>query len=190
MTEKKKIVGPGEFISHAEEMAEGPGAHQEQDGIYSSIYGELDTAERTASVKGGKTIIDLKRGMVVYGVVTMMLPSKALVEMNAVGLEKGKRALIDDVGVLKVSDISEDYIESIKDAIRIGDVVRARVTFIGGSNEISIKGPEYGVVKAYCVKCRHPMELKDKLVCSNCGHIEKRKLAAAYGKAPMEELFQ
>jgi exosome complex component CSL4 len=91
-----------------------------------------------------------------------------------------------------VSDITNSYIETIKDAAKIGDVIRAEiVSNKAGLFNAQIKGYDYGVVLGFCSKCRHPLqiyktdsknrELKE-MVCINCRNIEKRKTSKYYTK--------
>ncbi|MFX1500090.1 MAG: exosome complex RNA-binding protein Csl4 [Promethearchaeota archaeon] len=87
-------------------------------------------------------------------------------------------------GNIHVSQISDKYVEKIRDAFQITDIVRARVVEQNYNEyKLSTVGKNFGVIYADCVICGNPL-IKigyNKLHCDRCGNQEYRKLANDYG---------
>ena len=88
------------------------------------------------------------------------------------------------LGNIHVSQISNKYVEKIKDAFQITDIVRAKVTE-ESCNEYTLTttGKDLGAIRADCVMCGSFLEKigYNKLRCVFCGNLEKRKLSDDYG---------
>jgi len=87
-------------------------------------------------------------------------------------------------GNIHVSQISSRYVEKIRDAFQITDIVRARVLEQNYTEfKLSTTGKNLGVIYADCVICGNPLTKigYNKLQCSRCGNHETRKLADDYG---------
>jgi len=89
-------------------------------------------------------------------------------------------------GNIHVSQISNRYVEKIKDAFQITDVIRAKV-IEEKTNEFDLStiGKDLGVIHADCSICGTPLDRTgfNKLRCSRCGNVETRKLASDYRDA-------
>ncbi|MEJ2251752.1 MAG: exosome complex RNA-binding protein Csl4 [Candidatus Lokiarchaeota archaeon] len=89
-------------------------------------------------------------------------------------------------GNIHVSQISNRYVEKIRDAFQITDVIRAKV-IEEKTNEynLSTTGKDLGVIHADCSICGTPLDRVgfNKLQCSRCGNVETRKLASDYRDA-------
>lgn len=87
------------------------------------------------------------------------------------------------LGNIHVSQVSNKYVEKIKDAFQLTDIVRAKVVD-QNANEFTLStvGKHLGVIHADCSICGTVLEKVgfNKLKCSLCGNIEKRKLADDY----------
>lgn len=87
-------------------------------------------------------------------------------------------------GNIHVSQISDRYVEKIRDAFQITDIVRARVLEQNYNEfKLSTTGKHLGVIYADCVICGDPLTKisQNKLRCDRCGNHETRKLANDYG---------
>lgn len=87
-------------------------------------------------------------------------------------------------GNIHVSQISDRYVEKIRDAFQITDIVRARVLEQNYNEfKLSTTGKNLGVIYADCVICGNPLTKigYNKLRCDRCGNHETRKLAIDYG---------
>ena len=87
------------------------------------------------------------------------------------------------LGNIHVSQISNKYVEKVKDAFQLTDIVRAKVAE-QNANEFTLStvGKHLGVIHADCSICGTVLDKVgfNKLKCSLCGNIEKRKLADDY----------
>lgn len=187
MTKTKKsgqLVVPGEKLGVIEEFLSGPGTYVEDGGVHSKVIGRvlLDFANRSVSV------FPLVRGVCVpqigknvIGDVQNLQSSMATIRIVKIG----KKFLSSFfTGILHISDISFGYVESMLDACRIGDVIRAKV--ISDKNRtyhLSTKSENLGVIYAFCSQCGNLLILnKGRMECHNCRNVEKRKTASDYGK--------
>jgi exosome complex component CSL4 len=188
MGEKKKTVLPGEYIAGAEEAIPGENTYSANDEIFASAFGEVQERERRLDVvwKEARQMTPVQPGMELYCLARKVSPTKAFLDCTpAAGVGKTGSA-IEVSAVLPVTNIKSGYVRDMRDEVRTGDLLKARIAKIERSGvDVSINGPPYGVVKAYCTSCRNGMDLKNgALICSNCGRKESRKLSEEYASAP------
>jgi exosome complex component CSL4 len=85
-------------------------------------------------------------------------------------------------GILHISDVSPGFVENMFEVCKKGDLMRAKV--ISDKNRVfhlSTADKNLGVVYAFCSRCGHLLPLKGQRVrCSSCDKIEKRKVASDY----------
>ncbi len=176
MTEKNKIVLPGEFIATEEEYVSGENTYAQNGKILASAMGvvELDDANKEARIIG-KKIDEIREGDVVIGKVMLVKESTAVITL--LKAENGKKITGQTVAQLAVRNVANEYVHELKKTVKIGDVIRAQV--VGCSPlgvDLSTKGKGLGIIKAYCANCRNEMSFSaGKLMCISCGNIEDRK---------------
>ncbi len=181
MEDKKKLVLPGDHLASCEEGEAGQNTFTEKDEMYSSTYGEPEYNEGVFSVKRrGRNVRIPQVDDKVYCLITRADPNKArAVCMLESEVDKKERGA-EIVAVLPVTNISRERVDKTRDAVRAGDIIKARIYKIGQKKseiDISIYGKDFGVIKAFCGKCRSPMNLNDTIfVCSHCGWKETRKI--------------
>jgi len=179
-----QIVVPGDRLGVIEEFTPGPGTYESEGTIYSATTGRalMDLLNKQVSVfpKALETNVP-HVGSVVLGQVSDVQSKQANVRIFQVGdrLLSGFFS-----GPLHIGDISPRYVESMYEACRAGDIVRARViseknrTFHLTTNE-----KDLGVLYAFCSRCGHSLVQKRFIMrCPECGNTERRKTAADYGK--------
>ncbi|MFQ6054272.1 MAG: exosome complex RNA-binding protein Csl4, partial [Candidatus Bathyarchaeia archaeon] len=126
----------------------------------------------------------------------LTLPREGLDVVGEVGAVQRRTAAVDIfiidgrkiptpfTGVIHILNVSGQYVKSMGLAVRSGDIVKARV--INTKNRIvqlSIEGPSYGVIYAFCSRCGTMMEhRKTRLHCPSCGRVERRVVAKTYGE--------
>jgi exosome complex component CSL4 len=74
---------------------------------------------------------------------------------------------------------------NVRDEFGIGDWVRAKIIDIQKKFfvQLSTEGSKFGVIKAYCPKCRAPLQRRGAvLYCPRCKTTVKRKIAEDYGR--------
>jgi len=194
---KEKIVTPGILIGTEEEYLPGKGTYVDEEGIHSSVLGFLHIDQkRHVTVIPTSSPPELKVGSIVYGRIEELFESIAFVTLELRETLTGdpeiitKMAKIPKVrtftlnGIIPISEIKIGYTKQIRDEIKIGDIIKGVVSKITPFRiEISLKGNDFGVIKAFCTKCRSPLKLRNKLLeCTKCGYEEGRKLSLSYGK--------
>lgn len=182
MSEEVKIIG--DYLGTIEEFVPGEGTYSDDGKIYASNIGMavLDQVNHTAKIEA-KMPCELKMGQVVFGDVLNI--RKNLVSVIARKIQDMKGEIDVKVGIY-VSNIANTYVERPEDMFGIGDIVKGRIIKMEANMvDITTKDDEFGVVKAFCKRCRYTLEkmegTNDKLSCPSCGHHEQRKLARDYG---------
>ncbi len=180
-----QVVFPGDEIATAEEFVPGPGTFEEDGVVYAARLGTLvlDTSEFEARVDAvTSTPVTLKEGDIVIGTVQAVRSTMAIVEVHK-RVDAPTRAVAGDTnGTLHISKVAEYYVENLDRALRLGDIIRAQVVNAKPSLQLSTKGPEFGVLKSLCPRCRTAMVVQGKgLICPECEWKEGGKLAEDYG---------
>ena len=184
MSEKKKIVVPGEEVGTSEEYIPGEGTYEKDGKILSSRVGmvEYDDEDMVVRTKAMNPVVEIERGDIVIGTVVMVRDTMVVIDIKKV--EGNDRSITGDTsGTIHVSKASKAYVKDLKNEFRIGDYVRAKVIQAKPSVQLTTEYPEYGVIKALCTKCRSPMVRKGTMVyCPKCERTERRKISSLYGK--------
>ncbi|HNT60522.1 MAG TPA: exosome complex RNA-binding protein Csl4 [Candidatus Bilamarchaeaceae archaeon] len=177
--EGKTILLPGDHVGPGEVYAEGASTYTEKDEVYASTMGVLDEESRGLKTRFRK--IQIERGSIVYGVVLSVFENFAILGILSEKSEEGKFAGIPD-GKILVKNASKEYTRSMRDAVKVGDLVRAKVIDVDGDTAmLTTSYPEYGVIKAFCARDKSPLDRQGKdLVCPLCKGRERRKLANDY----------
>lgn len=181
---KEKIVSPGEELGTAEEFQEGENTFQENGFVFSDSVGkaEFDSQNYEVKVQSRKEVKLFHPGSRVYGIITATRKNRAYVKILKAFDNSEQRVFTKSKATLMIAAISKDYVKDIRNRFRIGDIILAEVETVKpyGIN-LRTNKPELGVVKAFCSKCRNPMQFSGKkLMCTNCGNVEKRELSKNY----------
>lgn len=187
--EDKDIVLTGDYLGVVEEFLPEKRSTYVKDGeIYATKSGmvNIDKDKRELEIhthqeKDRKTI---KIGDIVLG--TILFLRKYSVGLNFYTVNRKLNFGAYYFANIHVSQISNKYVEKIKHAFQITDIIRARVIEEKANEfDISTIGKNLGVIHADCSICGTTLNKIgfDKLKCSVCGNVETRKLANDYGKA-------
>ena len=184
---EKIILLPGDFLSTAEEYVPGGNALEENGNLYSTVAGikKMNDDTLVADVVTGKKKVHISVGDIVYGQVIKGDRGMFFVRVGAV-YKKGKGIKeVDMVGGLRMD---RDRDQGHSPEVRIGDIIRAKVTRNDSYFDITINGTRLGVIKALCYRCKNELTLtKNGLWCDNCEIYEKRKVAPDYGNVVLED---
>lgn len=175
---------PGEQLGVIEEFIPDSGTYVKDGIIHSKVVGRVlvDLLNKRVSVlplvQGARTP-DV--GSLVVGQVSNVQPQLAVVKIFKIG----KKILSGFfTGYLHISDVQPRFVDSMFDACKPSDILRAKV--ISEKNRVyhlSTKDRNLGVVYAFCSDCGAMLEQRGRgLRCSRCGKIERRKTAIDYGK--------
>ncbi|MEM0232783.1 MAG: exosome complex RNA-binding protein Csl4 [Candidatus Nezhaarchaeales archaeon] len=186
MSEKilKDVVIPGEEIGVIEEFLPGEGTYVDGNSIRSMLFGTaiLDVNERKVRIKPllRRSPLIIERGDVVIGEVIGMKKDVATIVIRRV--ENKELNLSNPFhGLLHVSQVSDKFIEFLSDAVRVTDILRAKVINLKPPYQLSIKERGLGVILTFCPICQSPMSIKKrKLYCLKCKIQEKRKISTRY----------
>jgi len=182
-----QFVVPGDRLGVIEEFVPGPGTYVENGTIYSLATGRalVDVLNKQVSVFSKTRFLAVpKVGSIVIGQVRDAQSKIAVVRIFQVG-----KHLLSGffTGILHVSDVSLRYVETMYDACKPGDIIRAKV--VSDKNRtfhLSTKEPNLGVIYAFCSRCGNALTFRRvQMRCLKCGKIEKRKATQDYGKGEM-----
>jgi len=181
-----RFVTPGERIGVIEEFIPSHGTYVKDGVIYSSSAGYLliDAITRKVSIYPATHGLYVpKVGSIVVGYVMSTQSAMAFMRIIRVG-KKNISGFFS--GVLHISDVDVKFTKDISDALKVSDLVRAKViSEINKIFHLSTKGENLGVIFALCSKCGGTLRLKSKrgmrLQCEKCGNVETRKIASDYG---------
>jgi exosome complex component CSL4 len=163
-------------------------------------YLTLDTTDFTARVetKLGEPAI-VRPGDIVLGIVNATRGSMAIVSVQAIATDPDRGIGGDTNGTLHVSKTSEKFLESMEDAFRVRDIIRARVLETDPAIQLTTKGPRLGVLKSWCPRCGGNMLRPGKgvaagrqdqdarrnahvVACPECDWKDMKKLAEDFGE--------
>lgn len=178
-----KIVLPGEKLCIVEEFMPGSGVYERNGTIYSRCIGRVlyDYCSRKVSVIPSpyKTPTIPKPGRIIWGQVYSVSDDIAIIRIFRI---EGAKALSGTfTGIIHVSQLSENYVRVVEEAIKLGDYIRAKVLTSWSPYQLTTKNVTLGVILAYCSKCGKPLWRKNTvLYCKVCGNTEKRKISIKY----------
>jgi len=179
--DERRAVLVGDYVGTIEEFIPSKGTFIEDGKIYAANTGMLDVDEDMGVRVSGDMPMDLKVGQIVFGEVIAMSDKIITVIIKKM---RGIKGRIDVKSGIHVSNISDRYLEKPADGCAIGDILEGKVIRMEhGLIDLTTKG-SLGVVKAFCKRCRTPLNLskkQDVLICPKCGSEESRKVADDYG---------
>ena len=186
-----KIVMPGEQLSTSEELLPGEGTFEEDGIIRAARVGKYVVNEKykRAEVKPvTSTPVILKRGdIVIAGVESVRSSMIIATVIHVVG--KNRTISGDTNATLRVSEIARGYVKDPSTEFGVGDFIRAKVTQVKPSLQLTTKDSEFGAIKSLCSKCRNPLVKKGGILeCENCGNKQKRRITMDYGKLDLNRL--
>lgn len=193
MLEEKRsgrLVMPGDKIGVIEEFIPGYGTYVVDGIIYASHVGflSIDPKSRVASIQPACQRKFFPRvGDTIVGHVWNVQTAMAFVRIIKI-----EQTFLSGffTGILHVSDIDVRFTKDILDALKPGDLIRAKViSEVNRTYHLSTRGRNLGVILALCSKCGGMLRLErrkgKKLCCEDCGNIEARKIAVDYGSGKL-----
>jgi exosome complex component CSL4 len=181
--DNKRVVYPGDELGTSEEFMAGEGTYEKNGKIYAASIGEFefDPNTRLANVNPlTSTPVKLNLGDAVIGTIEDIRSSMAFVKI--VKLEGENRQISGETqGSIHVSKLAKQYIDDVRRAYWIGDIIRAKVIQTSPALQLSTEGSEYGALKSFCKNCKAPLEWKnDNLYCRSCDRSWQKKTAKDY----------
>jgi len=180
----QKPVVPGEAVSTAEEFVPGRNVFEREGEILSNSMGlvAFDPKFKEVNVEKRREVALLDRGSIVYGRVRLVKESSVLIDIITAEKNGKKKAFHVGVAMIPVRMVAREYVESLKDFFRIGDLVKGKAEMVSPfAIDVSTNDDSLGVIKAYCSECRQPLHLFGQgLKCLSCGCTQQRKISSDY----------
>ena len=177
------LVFPGDEVAVEEEYLAAEGTYAEDGVVYASQVGvlQLDDKDCVARVLSHNPPNVLKEGDIVYAVVADIRNTMATADV--VAKEGVDRSLGGETyATIHVSKISQKYTDDVSKELRKGDYIRAKVTGVKPSLQLTTKDDHLGAIRSLCSKCKTELVRKrDGLYCPECKQSSSRKLADDYG---------
>ncbi|BFH72660.1 exosome complex RNA-binding protein Csl4 [Sulfurisphaera javensis] len=180
MKKQGDLLLPGDELSIIEEFTPGEGTYEYEGKVYSSVVGKAfyDMINRRSNSISFKKpgFLPLKKAKYVIGLVTNIKEDSALVSVYSI---EEKPLNVPLTGYIHISQIANKYLNNINEALKVGDIIRAKSLNFSLPLPLTIKQKDLGVIYAKCSICGTKMVKKDEehLRCPNCGNIESRKIA-------------
>lgn len=183
--DSKQFAYPGDILATAEEYVPGKFTADDQGNIVSLTTGRIrrDDSNLVISVEPTKKRVRPRNGDVAYGQIIKMDGRHDTVRLGAIcGSDGVLRDFMADANLRTMGQRERRGDVNPVFMLRIGDIVRGKITRASPYLEVTIQGKHFGSIKSLCSRCRMPLILKDNsLYCDNCEKTESRKFADDYG---------
>ncbi len=182
------VVVPGDQLCVIEELSPSLGTYEKEGIVYAATMGSvaMDLKERSISVVSPDGTLKLAlpvRGDILVGEVVNSYEQRAEIH---IAKRNGEDVLSTIIGEIRISNVTRRYVKSMHDVLRPGDIIRAvAMNTHEIPVELSLVGPELGVLFSKCVKCGNSLTLTtyNNMVCTRCENRETREVAKDYGAA-------
>ncbi len=189
---EKNVLFPGDVIANEEEYLPGKGTFADDGQVSAANYGIMDKDDKRREARV-EPLTHVPRpmghGLLVAGVMQQVRDNVAFVSLIPYTEGKVRWVAPQDNAVLRVANVRRGYVNSLKDEFLVGDVIRAKIIHADDDSIVlTTDDKNLGVIKAFCDRCRTPMELrKGELECPSCSWKGHRKLADDYGAGVLIE---
>jgi exosome complex component CSL4 len=181
------IVVPGDQLCVIEELSPSYGTYEEEGIVYAAAPGavSMDLKQRSISVfnTDGKMKLALPViDDILVGEVINAYESRAEI---AIVRRNGEDFLSGLVGEIRISNVTRRFVKSMHDVMRNNDIVRAKALDTHKIyTELTVVGPDLGVILAKCSRCGNPLTLTtyNNMFCLRCENRENREVASDYGQ--------
>ncbi|MFW9843463.1 MAG: exosome complex RNA-binding protein Csl4 [Candidatus Thorarchaeota archaeon] len=181
------IVVPGDQLCVIEELSPSYGTYEKDGIVYAAAPGavSMDLKQRSISVldTNGKMKLALPvAGDILVGEVINAYESRAevaIVRRNDEDVHSGI------YGEIRIGNVTRRFVKSMHDVMRGTDIVRAKaINTHQIPTELTVVGPDLGVIFAKCSRCGNPLTLTtyNNMFCLRCENRENREVASDYGQ--------
>ncbi|MHA1772339.1 MAG: exosome complex RNA-binding protein Csl4 [Candidatus Thorarchaeota archaeon] len=181
------VVVPGDQLCVIEEFMPSFGTFEEDGIVFAATSGEVAVDFKKREIKvvnpdGSVRLALPMRGDIMLGEVINTYEQRAEISV----VRRNGRDLHNPlIGEIHISNVTRRYVKSMHDVLKPGDIVRAKTLNTHTIPvELSLVGPELGVIFAKCGKCGHPLTLTthNNMICLQCENRETRETAKDYGQ--------
>lgn len=180
---KDRDVLPGDDLAIIEVLQDGDGTYHKDGHVRAEELGtaryDLDKRKVTVEKKTRELVLP-EDGLDVIAEAGSVMRRDARVDITSID---GRKTTEPYTGVIHYYDVDREFQRDMASAVRNGDIIKAKLINVKNRlNQLSIRGPDYGVVYAYCSRCGNILELRQgRLYCDTCDRSERRKFAKTYG---------
>ncbi|MHA2212512.1 MAG: exosome complex RNA-binding protein Csl4 [Candidatus Thorarchaeota archaeon] len=182
------VVVPGDQLCVIEEMTPGYGTYERDGVVYAATFGQclLDIKNRSIKIVNPDGSLQLalpEKGDILVGKVTRAFDSRAEVSIVK---RNGKDTSSPILGEIRINNVTRRFVKSMLDVLRSGDVVRGvALNTHDIPVQLSLVGPELGVILGTCVRCGHDLLLttRNNMICLRCENRETREVTNDYGNS-------
>ncbi|MFX1559442.1 MAG: exosome complex RNA-binding protein Csl4 [Promethearchaeota archaeon] len=180
------IVVPGDQLCVIEELMPSFGTYEKDGVVYAAAPGQVDMNLKERSIRvlspgGGMKLALPEKGDILMGEATLVFDQRAEIRIVRINDEDYHSGL---VGELHISNVTRRYVKSMQDVLKQNDIVRAAAL---NTHEIPVEltlvGPDLGVVFGVCTRCGNALTLTthNNMFCLRCENRETREVANDYG---------
>lgn len=181
------VVVPGDQLCVIEELSPSIGTYEKDGVVYAAAPGmvSMDLKERNIMVLShdGRMKLSLPiKGDVLVGEVVNAYDQRAEIAVVRINDRDYHSGLI---GEIHISNVTRRYVKSMLDVLKVGDIIRASALNTHEIPvELSLVGPEFGVLLGKCSRCGNPLTLTthNNMFCLRCENRETREVASDYGQ--------
>lgn len=170
---------PGDDLGVIEEFVTGEGVYEEDGVLRSAVVGKIfyDMINRKSNVISFKKpkLLLLRKARYVIGRVDSVKEDVANVSIFAID----DKLLMEPIsGILHISQITSKYLQTITEAVKPSDIIKAKPISFTPPIALTIKQKDLGVILARCSRCGAFMVKQDEehLKCPVCDNVESRKI--------------
>ncbi|MFX1578951.1 MAG: exosome complex RNA-binding protein Csl4 [Promethearchaeota archaeon] len=180
------IVVPGDQLCVIEELMPSLGTYEKDGIVYAAAPGQVDMDLKERSIRvlspdGGMKLALPVKGDILMGKATIVFDQRAEIRIVRINDEDYLSGL---VGELHISNVTRRYVKSMLDVLRQNDIVRvAALNTHQIPVELTMVGPDLGVVYSECIRCGNPLTLTthNNMFCLRCENRETREVSNDYG---------
>lgn len=181
------IVTPGTVIGNSDTHTSGEGTTERDGELISLLTGIVIENDGVISVESHNDLLRLEVGDYVIGEVSKLHEKSG--EIRVLSAEgKPNRVIMEDqmYAQIHVTAICDRFLHNTADAMRVRDIVRAKVTEAGNVVRVDMRAEENcGVLWAICPPCGSEFEAKQdgdwNVVCPTCDNKAFRAMADDFG---------
>ncbi|MDP8003251.1 MAG: exosome complex RNA-binding protein Csl4 [Caldisphaera sp.] len=185
---KDSVVVPGQIVAQQEEFVEGEGTYIDflTGFIRSSLVGKIsiDFNNKIININPKKKIKLPKKGSIVVGSVSTVRENIIFVDIyGSLILYPRPQWEAEFSGPLSGSILSNqaglEKNNDLQEIVKPNDIILAKVTNQTNPYNLTLKGPQLGVIYSTCSKCGSIMlpGENNTMKCPRCGNVEKRKIS-------------
>lgn len=182
--EKEVFKTPGDKVAVIEEFIAGPGTFIEEGDIHSKTvgYSIKDVHNKLVSIypKKGNPVFP-RKGSIIIGQAVSTQDKTSIIRILSVDNQPIPGQL---TGIIHISTVSSNYIRTMYEAVRPGDLIKAKViSNKNGATHLSTIGRNLGVIQAFCLRCGNRLTRRGRILsCPACSNVEEREITVDYGK--------